>query len=159
MLAALLWFVPLVLAGTSTAPSSSPPAATSTRPVAPSTRPVVQPSLPSARPWIDAAIDASAIAADLECFEFAYTRQTVREPDGAAVQRDILVFQARANRNMTLAVLQARMLDETGTEIDRSVVRFKPVVLHWTKGQSATASCWIDPGLMPRVRRIEILPL
>lgn len=137
-------------------PSTRPVAAPTTRPVAPTT---ACPSLPSAAPWTEARIDARALADQFEFIDFAYSKRTVREPDGSTAQRDVLLFQARAKRNVTIAVLQARMLDDSGAEIDRSVVRFKPVVLHWLKDQSATASCWIDAAVMPRVRTIELLPM
>lgn len=142
------------------AATTSPVAGATSRPASrQAAAPTVQPSLPFAPPWPDARIDAAALANQFECFDFAYTRQTVREPDGTSTQRDVLLFQVRAVRNATVSVLQARMLDESGAELDRSVVRFKPIVLHWTKDQVALASCWIEPTVMPRVRRIELSPL
>jgi len=162
--AALLLSLLLPASGPTTRPSTASPTTrpTATRPTTAAlttTRPTTRPSLPSAAPWTEARIDARAIIDQLEFTDFAYSKQTVREPDGSTVQRDVLLFQARAKRNVTIAVLQARMLDDSGAEIDRSVVRFRPVVLHWVKDQSATASCWIDPSVMPRVRTIELLPM
>jgi hypothetical protein len=160
---ALLLTLLLPTSGPSTRPSTTP---ATTRPsttpatTRPSTTPATtRASFPSAASWTNVRIDARALADHFEFSDFAYSVQTVREPDGSTVQRDVLLFQARAKRGVTIAVLQARMLDDSGEEIDRSVVRFKPIVLHWAQDQSATASCWIDPGIMPRVRTIELLPL